>query len=291
MGEKMKILKRDKQEKIIEYNSRSLLLDGKSKIMGIINLTPDSFSDGNEFMKAEKAIEQALLMEKQGAHLLDIGAESSRPGHEIISANEEIKRLSNSLVGILKEVSIPISIDTWKHEVADFALSKGASIINDIYGLKKDPKLASIIAKYNAGLIIMHNKENNKYPTGLINEISESLMESVDIALKAGISKDKIILDPGIGFAKNPEQNIDVIKNLYKLKDLGFPLLLGVSRKSVIGSIVSVPPKERLPGTIASTVLGIVQGYEIFRVHDVKENLQAAKFADIILEDWFSKNQ
>lgn len=280
----MELLKRNRNNRIMDLNGRKLTLDGKSKIMGIINLTPDSFSDGNDFWDPEKSLGQALLMEREGAHILDLGAESSRPGHEIITVDEEIERLSNSLGNILKNVSIPISIDTWKHEVADFALKKGASLINDIYGLKKNPKLASVIAKYNAGVIIMHNNDDKIYPKGLINEIIISLKESIDIALNAGISKDKIILDPGIGFAKDSEQNITVMQNLYQLKDLGFPLLLGVSRKSVIGSIVNVPPKERLPGTIASTVLGIAQGYEIFRVHDVKENLQAAIFADKILE-------
>ncbi len=279
----MELLKRIQNNKIMELNGRKLILDGKSKIMGIINLTPDSFSDGNDFLHPDNSLRQAILMEKEGAHILDIGAESSRPGHELITVEEEIRRINDSLDNILKNVSIPISIDTWKHEVADFALKKGASIINDIYGLKKDHKLASVIAKHKAGVVIMHNKDNNTYPNGLIEEIINSLKESIEIALNAGICEDKIILDPGIGFAKNSEQNISVMQNLYQLKELGFPLLLGVSRKSVIGSIVNVPPKERLPGTIASTVLGIVQGYEIFRVHDVKENLQAAVFTDKII--------
>lgn len=280
----MEVLNRRINNKIIEINGRTLCLDGKSKIMGIINLTPDSFSDGNDFFNPDKALEQALLMEKQGAHILDIGAESSRPGHENISVLDEINRLSNTLEHIIKNTSIPISVDTWKHEVAEYALKKGASIINDIYGLKNDPKLAPIIAKHNAGVIIMHNKENREYPDGLIEEIAKSLKESIEIALKAGIAKEKIILDPGIGFAKDSQQNIDVLGNLYQLKKLGFPMLLGVSRKSIISSVVKVPPKERLPATIASTVLGIIQGYEIFRVHDVKENLQAAIFTDKILE-------
>ncbi len=279
----MEIKKRENNQKKIDLNGRKLILDGTSKIMGIINLTPDSFSDGGEYNNLQSALSQGIQMENDGAHILDIGGESSRPGHEPISAKEEIERIKDPLELILAKTSIPISIDTWKNEVAEFALGKGASIINDIYGLKKDPLLAQVIAKYNAGVVIMHNKENRNYPDGLIFEIKESLKESINIALAAGISKDKIILDPGIGFAKDSEQNITMMNNLYQLKDLGYPLLLGVSRKSVIGSVVNVPPKERLPGTIASTVLGIIQGYEIFRVHDVKENLQAAIFTDKII--------
>jgi dihydropteroate synthase len=280
----MEINKRSAIKRVIEAKGRTLILDGRSKIMGIINLTPDSFSDGGEYNSIESALNQGIQMEKDGAHILDIGAESSRPGHEPVSTEEEIKRLHDPLKLILAHTTIPVSIDTWKHEVAEFALEKGASIINDIYGLKRDPLLAPVIAKHNAGIIIMHNNENKEYPEGLLYEIKKSLIESIEIALSAGISKDKIILDPGIGFAKDPEQNIKVMNNLFQLKELGYPLLLGVSRKSVIGSVVNVPPKDRLPGTIASTVLGILQGFDIFRVHDVKENLQAAVFTDKIIQ-------
>lgn len=280
----MEINKRSAIKRVIEAKGRTLTLDGGSKIMGIINLTPDSFSDGGEYNSIESALNQGIQMEKDGAHILDIGAESSRPGHEPVSTEEEIKRLHDPLKLILANTTIPVSIDTWKHEVAEFALEKGASIINDIYGLKRDPLLAPVIAKHNAGIVIMHNNENKEYPEGLLYEIKKSLIESIEIALSAGISKDKIILDPGIGFAKDPEQNIKVMNNLFQLKELGYPLLLGVSRKSVIGSVVNVPPKDRLPGTIASTVLGILQGFDIFRVHDVKENLQAAVFTDKIIQ-------
>ena len=280
----MEINKRSAIKRVIEAKGRTLILDGRSKIMGIINLTPDSFSDGGEYNSIESALNQGIQMEKDGAHILDIGAESARPGHEPVSTEEEIKRLKDPLELILANTTIPVSIDTWKHEVADFALEKGASIINDIYGLKRDPLLAPVIAKHNAGIVIMHNNENKEYPEGLLYEIKKSLIESIEIALSAGISKDKIILDPGIGFAKDPEQNIKVMNNLFQLKELGYPLLLGVSRKSVIGSVVNVPPKDRLPGTIASTVLGILQGFDIFRVHDVKENLQAAVFTDKIIQ-------
>lgn len=280
----MEINKRSAIKRVIEAKGRTLILDGGSKIMGIINLTPDSFSDGGEYNSIESALNQGIQMEKDGAHILDIGAESARPGHEPVSTEEEIKRLHDPLELILANTTIPVSIDTWKHEVAEFALEKGASIINDIYGLKRDPLLAPVIAKHNAGIVIMHNNENKEYPEGLLYEIKKSLIESIEIALSAGISKDKIILDPGIGFAKDPEQNIKVMNNLFQLKELGYPLLLGVSRKSVIGSVVNVPPKDRLPGTIASTVLGILQGFDIFRVHDVKENLQAAVFTDKIIQ-------
>ena len=280
----MEIKNRSDFKKLLDLNGRTLTLNGTSRIMGIINLTPDSFSDGGEYNSIESALTQGIQMEKDGAHILDIGAESSRPGHEPVSTEEEIKRLKDPLELILANTTIPVSIDTWKNEVAEFALQKGASMINDIYGLKKDPLLAPVIAKHNAGVVIMHNNVSIEYPKGLLYEIKKSLIESIEIALSAGISKDRIILDPGIGFAKDPEQNIKVMNNLFQLKELGYPLLLGVSRKSVIGAVVNVPPKDRLPGTIASTVLGILQGYDIFRVHDVKENLQAAIFTDRIIK-------
>ena len=281
----MKITNRSETIKNINLNGRVLTLDGSSKIMGIINLTPDSFSDGGDFINPQNALSQAVQMESDGAHILDLGAESSRPGHFEISAEEEIQRLKEPLQLLIKNTKIPLSVDTWKSEVADFALKNGASIINDIYGLKKDISLAKTIASYDAGVIIMHNKSDREYTSGIMKSITDSLLESIDTALEAGISKDKIILDPGIGFAKDSEQNIKVLNNLFLLKELGFPLLLGVSRKSVIAAVSSAPPKERLGGTIASTVLGIIQGFEIFRVHDVKENLQAALFTDRILQE------
>lgn len=281
----MKITNRSETIKNINLNGRVLTLDGSSKIMGIINLTPDSFSDGGDFINPQNALSQAVQMESDGAHILDLGAESARPGHFEISAEEEIQRLKEPLQLIIKNTKIPLSVDTWKSEVADFALKNGASIINDIYGLKKDISLAKTIASYDAGVIIMHNKSDREYTSGIMKSITDSLLESIDTALEAGISKDKIILDPGIGFAKDSEQNIKVLNNLFLLKELGFPLLLGVSRKSVIAAVSSAPPKERLGGTIASTVLGIIQGFEIFRVHDVKENLQAALFTDRILQE------
>lgn len=279
----MKIINTKNSIRSINCHGRKLVLGDCSKIMGIINLTPDSFSDGGDWAAPSDALKQAISMEKAGAHILDIGAESSRPGHLIISVEEEIKRLLPALEEIIKNTIIPISIDTWKSEVAEAALKKGANIINDIYGLKKDQKLAKVIAHYDAGVIIMHNQKSQNYPRGLITEIEGSLKESITIAIEAGIDKNKIILDPGIGFAKSPEQNIQLMNELSELKKLGFPLLLGASRKSLIGSVFNVPPKDRLPGTIATTVLGIIQGYEIFRVHDVAENLQAAIFTDAVL--------
>lgn len=281
----MKIIKREQKKISLDLNGRQLILDGKSKMMGIINLTPDSFSDGGDFFDPHKALEEAKKMVAEGAHLLDLGAESSRPGHKIISAQEEIERLTPGLQMILENTELPISVDTWKHQVADFALSQGASIINDIYGLQKDPKLADLVADHQAGLIIMHNKENNHYNGDMLEEMKAYFFRSLNIADKAGIDPKKIFLDPGIGFGKNTQQNLEVLKNLHHFKELGYPLLLAASRKSVIGSVVNLPAKERLPGTISTTVLGILQGAEIFRVHDVAENLQAALFTDRIMED------
>ena len=252
-------------------------------MIGIINLTPDSFSDGGDQFLPQKALKKALQMEQDGATILDLGAESSRPGHQIISSEEEIARLIPALKCIVSQTTAVLSVDTWKHDVASAALSEGANIINDIYGLKKDPLLAETIASYDAGVIIMHNQDHKDYPEGIPSQIVSSLQESIDIALRAGIDKNKILLDPGIGFGKTPDQNITLMGQLSELSVLGYPLLLGASRKSMIGSIVNVPPKERLPGTIAATVLGIIQGYEFFRVHDVAENRQAALFTDAVV--------
>lgn len=270
------------KEYMVDFRGKTVCLGDSSKIMGIINLTPDSFSDGGDFFSPEAALHQALEMEKAGADFLDLGAESARPGHIQITADEEIARLIPALSRILSESNLPISVDTWKSQVAEVALQTGAHLINDIYGLRRDPKLASVIARHKAGVIIMHNQDTKDYPQGLTSTILNFFKESIRIALEAGIQKERIILDPGIGFAKTPEQNLKLMGELSQFTALGFPLLLGASRKSLIGAVIPAPPKERLPATIATTVLGITQGFQIFRVHDVAENLQAARFTDAV---------
>lgn len=254
----------------------------KTYIMGILNVTPDSFSDGGNFNKIEDAIKHAKDMIADGVDIIDIGGESTRPGHKHVEVDEEIKRVIPIINKLKQEINVPISIDTYKAKVAEEALKLGVEMINDVWGLKKDKDMANVVAKYDAYVCIMHNQNGTDYDKDIIESIKESLKESIDRALKAGVKKEKILLDPGIGFGKTFEQNLEVLKRLGELNDLGYPILLGTSRKSVIGNVLNVDPKERLEGTIATTVLGIRDGVDIVRVHDVKENLKAAKMADAI---------
>ena len=260
---------------MFEYGKRTY-------IMGILNVTPDSFSDGGNFNNIDAAIKHAREMIEDGVDIIDIGGESTRPGHKYVEADEEIQRVTPVIKELKKEINVPISIDSYKSKVAEEALKLGVEMINDVWGLKKDKDMAKIVAKYDAHVCIMHNQDGTDYNEDIMESIKKSLNESISIALKAGVKKDKIVLDPGIGFGKTFEQNLEVLKRLDELNDLGYPILLGTSRKSVIGNVLNVEPKERLEGTIATTVLGVRDGVDIVRVHDVKENLKAAKMADAI---------
>ena len=252
----------------------------KTYIMGILNVTPDSFSDGGDFTNVEIALKHAKDMVDEGADIIDLGGESTRPGHTFVSAQEEIKRIVPVISRLKEEINVPISVDTYKSEVAKEALELGVDMINDVWGLTYDEDMAEVIGKYDASVCIMHNQEGSEYDKDIMESIKEFLQKSIDKALKAGIKKEKIILDPGIGFGKTFEQNLEVLRRLDELKDLGYPVLLGTSRKSVLGNIVNVKPKDRVDATVATTVLGIRDGVDIVRVHDVKENLQAAMIAD-----------
>ncbi len=260
---------------MFEYGKRTY-------IMGILNVTPDSFSDGGNFNEIDKAIKHAKEMIEDGADIIDIGGESTRPGYTYIDPKEEAQRVVPVIKEIKKQIDIPISVDTYKSSVAEEALKVGTDMINDIWGLQKDKNMASIVAKYDAHVCIMHNQDGTEYDKDIMESIKEFLNESINIALNAGIKKEKIVLDPGIGFGKTFEQNLEVLRRLDELNELGYPVLLGTSRKSVIGNVLNVEPKERLEGTIATTVLGVRDGVDIVRVHDVKENLKAAKMADAI---------
>ncbi|RKD32970.1 dihydropteroate synthase [Thermohalobacter berrensis] len=255
----------------------------KTYIMGILNVTPDSFSDGGDFVDVDVAIEHAKRMVEEGADIIDVGGESTRPGAVEISAEEELRRIAPVLERLVKEIDVPISVDTYKAKVAERALEIGAHIINDVWGLQRDPDIASVVAKYNVPVIVMHNQKGTEYEKDIMEEICDFFNKSIDIAKKAGVKKEQIILDPGIGFGKTPEQNMHVMSRLGELNDLGYPILLGTSRKSMIGKILDLPPKERVEGTVATTVMGIIQGVDIVRVHDVKENLRAAKVTDAIV--------
>jgi dihydropteroate synthase len=260
-----------------------LALGSKTYIMGILNVTPDSFSDGGKFTDIEKAISHAKEMLRDGADIIDIGGESTRPGHEEISPEEEINRVLPVVEKLIKEINVPISVDTSKAIVAKKVLEVGAHMINDVWGLQKDPQLANIIAEYNVPVVMMHNQIGTEYDGDIMENIKVFLKKSIAIALHAGIKKENIILDPGIGFGKTPEQNIHVLSRLHELNDLGYPILLGTSRKSMIGKILDLPANERVEGTVATSVMGVMQGMDILRVHDVKENLRAVKVTDAIV--------
>ncbi|MDR1247023.1 MAG: dihydropteroate synthase [Clostridiales Family XIII bacterium] len=267
----------------MSFFGRELVFGEKTLIMGILNLTPDSFSDGGDFVSEERAAEHAKAMLKDGADIIDIGGESSRPGHVKISAEEELERVMPVVKRLSRETDAVLSLDTIRADVAEEAIKNGVHIINDIWGFQGDKDMAGTAAKYGAPVILMHNKNGTEYEGDIIEEITVFLMESVRIATEAGVKKDSIILDPGLGFGKTPEQNLHVMGRLGEIKALGYPVLLGASRKSMIGKILNVPPKDRDDGTVATTVLGIVQGIDIVRVHNVLANARAAKVADAIV--------
>lgn len=271
------------RKKEIICDEYKLRLGTKTYIMGILNVTPDSFSDGGEFLDIDKAIRHAKDMVKAGAHIIDVGGESTRPGAEEVGEEEEIKRVLPVVKRLVKEIDVPISVDTYKASVAEKVLEAGAHIINDVWGLQRDENIASVIAKYKVPVVIMHNQIGTEYKRDIIEEICGFLNKSIDIAIKAGIKEENIILDPGIGFGKTPEQNMEVMSRLGELNDLGYPILLGTSRKSMIGKILDLPAKERVEGTLATTVMGIIQGVDIVRVHDIKENLRVAMVTDAIV--------
>lgn len=254
----------------------------KTYIMGILNITPDSFSDGGNFNSVENALNHAKKMINEGADIIDLGGESTRPGHTYVDADEELRRILPVIKKLKEEINVPISVDTYKSKVAEESLKLGVEMINDIWGLQKDKNMANVISKYDAYVCIMHNQDKTEYDKDIIESIKDFLNESINIALNAGIDKEKIVIDPGIGFGKTFEQNLEVLRRLSELKTLGYPILLGTSRKSVIGNVLDVEPKERVEGTIATTVLGIRDGVDIVRVHDVLENLRAAKMADAL---------
>lgn len=257
-------------------------LSERTHIMGILNVTPDSFSDGGSYTSIDQAVEQAVEMEKQGAAIIDIGGESTRPNHDPVSAEEELERVLPVIRKLKETVTIPLSIDTYKAETARQAVKAGADIINDVWGAKREPEIANVAAEYNVPIILMHNRTNMDY-TSIIDDMKQDLQESIDIALQAGVPKENIILDPGVGFAKTATDNLVVMNNLEKFADLGYPFLLGTSRKTFIGQILDAPPDERDNGTGATTCLGITKGVQIVRVHNVKLHVELAKMMDTML--------
>lgn len=269
----MKIKCRDK---VLELGKRTL-------IMGILNVTPDSFSDGGKYDKIDTAIKQAAKMIAEGADIIDVGGESTRPGHTQISVEEEIARVVPVIERLSAELDTIISIDTYKYQVAEAALKAGAHIVNDIWGLQYDNgELAQIVKKYEVPVIAMHNQNNKIYTEDIILSIRKFFERTYSIAETHGILRDMIILDPGIGFGKDIELNLEVLSRMEELRDMG-RILLGTSRKRFIGTILGdLPPSERVEGTVATTVVGISKGADIVRVHDVLENKRAALVADRI---------
>lgn len=250
--------------------------------MGILNVTPDSFSDGGQFYSVDEAIAQAKRMVQEGAKIIDIGGESTRPGYTRISDEEEISRVVPVIEALVKEVPAIISIDTYKSKVAEAAVKAGAHMINDIWGAKADPKIADVAANYHVPIILMHNRNNQTYKS-YFDEYMNDLQESMNIVKRAGVPDEHIILDPGIGFVKNLQQSIETMQRLDELVDLGYPVLLATSRKRMIGTILNVPIDERVEGTAATCAFGVMKGCHIVRVHDVKEVARTVKMMDALV--------
>lgn len=254
----------------------------KTLIMGILNATPDSFSDGGRYINVDDAVAKAKQLVADGADIIDIGGESTRPGAQFVSADEELSRVIPVIQAISREVAVPISIDTYKAEVAKQAVLAGAHIVNDIWGGKIDPVMPKTVADLDVPYIIMHNRKENTYASFMRDAIND-LYESVQLAKSAGVRDENIVLDPGIGFAKDFDLNIEMMRNLDTIVALGYPVLLGTSRKSMIGAVLDLPPTERMEGTGATVCYGIQKGCQIMRVHDVKEIARMAKMMDALM--------
>lgn len=253
-------------------------------IMGILNVTPDSFSDGGRFCTPDAAVYHAQEMVEGGADILDVGGESTRPGHVQISDEEEIARVVPVIEALKARFDTPVSVDTYKSRVAKAAVDAGADLVNDIWGLKYDEKMAEVIAASGVACCLMHNREKAEY-NHFLSDMLDDMRETIRLAQAAGIAQDKIMLDPGIGFGKTYEMNLEMLKNLDCMKELGFPVLLGTSRKSVIGLTLDLPADQREEGTLVTTVLGIQSGCSFVRVHDVKANRRAIQMTEAILRE------
>lgn len=267
---------------VMRIGNKDFMTEGKTYVMGILNVTPDSFSDGGKWNDKDRALFHVEEMLKEGMDILDIGGESTRPGYTLLSEEEEISRVVPMIEEIKKEFDVPVSLDTYKSGVAAAGIAAGADLINDIWGLKYDEKMASLIAKSGLPCCLMHNRREAVYKD-FLQDVAADLAETLHIAEKAGIDEDRIILDPGVGFAKSYEQNLQVINGMDSLKVLGCPLLLGTSRKSVIGLTLNLPASERVEGTLATSVLAVIKGCMFVRVHDVKENVRAIRMTEAIL--------
>lgn len=260
-----------------------LILGERTLIMGILNVTPDSFSDGGLWAEPEKAVEHALQMAAEGADIIDIGGESTRPGHQPVGLEDELARVLPVIESIHRAApQLPLSIDTYKAEVARQAVQAGAHIINDVWGAKADPDMAAVAAEAGCPIILMHNRLERNYQE-LVSDMCADLEESVNLALAAGVKPENIILDPGIGFAKDYAENLQAMMNLDRLTELGYPLLLATSRKKFIRTVLDLPPDDVVEGTAATVAFGIAQGCQIVRVHDVARIKRTVQMCDAML--------
>ncbi|WP_071458835.1 dihydropteroate synthase [Bacillus massilinigeriensis] len=259
----------------LEYHKKTI-------VMGILNATPDSFSDGGKYSRMDAALAHAAKMAEDGADIIDIGGESTRPGSKEVSVEEELERVVPVIEAISRRIDLPISIDTYKAEVARQAVDAGATIINDVWGAKKDKSMASVAAETGMPIILMHNREGRGYQQFMRDALND-LYESIAIAREAGVKDENIVLDPGIGFAKNLDENLEMMQKLDTLVALGYPVLLATSRKSMIGKVLDLPVEERMEGTGATVCFGIQKGCQIIRVHDVKEMVRMAKMMDALM--------
>ena len=262
----------------------------RTYVMGVVNISPDSFSGDGTGDDVQAAVDQARRFEEEGADIIDVGGESTRafagrPQYEPISEDEELRRVMPVLERLMSKVSVPVSIDTYKNGVARRALEAGASMLNDIWGLQYDPALAELAAEYQVPMVLMHNQSGTHYDD-LVSEVKTSLAKSADHAKEACIPSEKIILDPGIGFGKRPEHSLQLISRLRELKELGYPLLVGPSRKSFIGLVLDLPVEQRMEGTAAAVALSIANGADIIRVHDVGTMVRVARMADAVVRGW-----
>ena len=269
----------------MRIGQRDFRTKGHTYVMGILNITPDSFSDGGKYNELDKALFHVEEMIKQGMDIVDVGGESTRPGYTMVSEQEEIDRVVPVIEKIKSQFDIPVSLDTYKSEVARAGIAAGADMIHDIWGLKYDEKIADVIAQAQIPCCLTHNRKEAVYKN-LIEEILWDLESSLDIAHKAGIADDRIIIDPGVGFGKSYENNLEIIDRIQNFHSLGYPLLLGASRKSVVGMGLDLPVAERMEGTLVTTVYGVKKGVMFVRVHDVKENVRAVKMTEAIRDGY-----
>ena len=271
-----------KKIETIEIGNREFDVKNHTYVMGILNVTPDSFSDGGKYDQLDRALSHAQEMIDDGADIIDVGGESTRPGYTMISDEEEIERTVPVVEALKERFDIPISIDTYKSKVAKANIKAGVDLVNDIWGMKYDKDMAKLVADTKVACCLMHNRDEASYKH-FMKEMIEDIKESVKIAKEAGVKNKRIILDPGVGFGKTYDNNLEAIRCLKDLEELGYPVLLGTSRKSVIGLSLDLPSDQRMEGTLATTVMGVMQGVAFVRVHDVKENKRAIMMTEAVL--------